>query len=70
MPAEPWYQHCIDTIDARAKLYPRRLKIPDIKFLNDMRPRIKVGLGLSPGQEKYLLGLHEKMTEPVRIKWR
>lgn len=67
---EPWYEHCLKEIDARAKLYPRRLKPGDIKFLNDMRPKIRVGFFLTPGQEEYLRGLHYKMTEPTRIKWR
>lgn len=67
--AEPWYEHCLKEIDERAKVYPRRYKNEYRIFIDGIRKKISVGLFLTPGQEKYLLGIHERMTEPTRIKW-
>lgn len=70
MPAEPWFQRCLDEINSHAIKYPKRLKDKDKIFLRDITPRIKLGLSLTVPQQDYLRGLQEKMTEPVRIKWR
>ena len=64
---EAWYQKCIDEIDRYAKLYPRRMRDNDKIFINDIRSRVRVGLSLTQGQERYLLGIQSRMTEAVRI---
>ena len=67
--AEPWLPYALKEID----LGIRKGKRPtpwELKFLKTLRPRIESGIGLTEKQMPCFLMLHQRMTEPVRIKWR
>lgn len=66
---EPWYPFCLEEIDRKAERYPRRLRDQDRNFLATVRPRIKLGLSLTPQQEQWLRDIHSRMTELSRMKW-
>lgn len=66
---EDWYRHAYLEIHKLAKKFPRRLKLKDIAFLKTAKERIERRVGLSETQEKWLLDIHQRMTEPTRIKW-
>lgn len=65
---EPWYQKIIDEIEALKIRYPRRMNEWDRNFWTTVKPRMEAGLFLSEKQNKCLLSLYGKMTEPVRLK--
>jgi hypothetical protein len=64
---EDWYPFCLEEIDncvARGK----RLLPKDVNFLKTARPAIEKKIGLSTAQEKWLLDIHNRVTEIGRVR--
>lgn len=64
---EDWYSACLKAIDtevARGK----RLRLKDTNFLKTAREAIEKRIGLSDRQEKWLLDIHNRVTEIGRVR--
>ena len=65
----PWHPFCLKEIDYAVSKGRKRLSAWEKDFLKTVRPRIENGLDLSPKQEDCLTKLHQRITEPSRVKW-
>lgn len=68
MPEVGWHSFVIKEIDF-AMDRGRRLNDWEAGFYGTIKHRVRIGLSLSEKQENSLRKLHQKMTEPKRIKW-